>query len=242
MVREIYEHKPYTYLIGWSSLDQWYYGVRFAKGCNPDDFWVTYFTSSNRVKNLRKNIGEPDVIEIRRTFDSSNKARLWESKVLRRINAPNSKMWLNQTDNGSKFYHEGPRGSFTAEHKEKMAMAKRGKHITKEHHEKLLASRRGKKNSPEHTAAIVESRLNTHHTDATKKKMSEKRKAYCALKFPVENKKIVHKAGSDEHINNLSLKAKENWNNKTTEEQLAINIKISQAVKAYWANKKKGGS
>lgn len=37
---------PFTYLIGWSKYDKWYYGVRFAKGCNPDDLWNTYFTSS----------------------------------------------------------------------------------------------------------------------------------------------------------------------------------------------------
>ena len=32
---------PYTYLIGWKDQEKYYYGVRFAKGCEPKDLWVT---------------------------------------------------------------------------------------------------------------------------------------------------------------------------------------------------------
>lgn len=28
---------PYTYLIGWPNLNKWYYGVRYAKNCQPID-------------------------------------------------------------------------------------------------------------------------------------------------------------------------------------------------------------
>ena len=48
-----HQHTPYTYLIGWSKLNIWYYGRRTAKKCNPDEFWVTYFTSSNKVQNAK---------------------------------------------------------------------------------------------------------------------------------------------------------------------------------------------
>jgi hypothetical protein len=30
---------PYTYLIGWSNQNKYYYGVRYAKDCHPNDFW-----------------------------------------------------------------------------------------------------------------------------------------------------------------------------------------------------------
>lgn len=61
---------PYTYLVGWRSMDVWYYGVRYAKDCDPTDLWKTYFTSSKRVAEFRATNGEPDVIEVRKTFDS----------------------------------------------------------------------------------------------------------------------------------------------------------------------------
>ena len=44
------DRTPYTYLIGWSKLDKWYYGCRYGINCHPDDFWKTYFTSSNGHK------------------------------------------------------------------------------------------------------------------------------------------------------------------------------------------------
>lgn len=73
---------PYTYLIGWSKHNKWYYGVRYAKNCNPADLWKTYFTSSKYVKLFRKEYGEPDIIQIRKTFKSADKAIFWEDKVI----------------------------------------------------------------------------------------------------------------------------------------------------------------
>jgi len=90
---------PYTYLIGWSEHDLWYYGVRYAKDCDPSDLWTKYFTSSKRVKSIRAELGEPNVVTIRRTCIDADSARLWEHTVLRRIKATQSNKWLNQTDN-----------------------------------------------------------------------------------------------------------------------------------------------
>jgi rubrerythrin len=76
--------KPYTYLIGWSEHKMFYYGVRYAKNCHPDDLWKTYFTSSKYVKEFRKEHGEPDIIQIRKTFKDKRSAIDWEDKVLSR--------------------------------------------------------------------------------------------------------------------------------------------------------------
>jgi hypothetical protein len=92
---------PYTYLIGWTKLNRFYYGVRFRKGCSPEDLWATYFTSSKAVKTLRETIGEPDIIEIRKTFNDPERAREWEHKVLRRMRVSGSERWLNKTDGRS---------------------------------------------------------------------------------------------------------------------------------------------
>ena len=91
----------YTYLIGWTQHQKWYYGVRYAKNSVPTDLWKSYFTSSKHVKAFRKEHGEPDVVEVRKIFQDCDLAREWESKVLRRIKAVSDERFLNQTDNKS---------------------------------------------------------------------------------------------------------------------------------------------
>ena len=88
-------YKPYTYLIGWSSLNKFYYGVRYAKNCHPSDLWKEYFTSSKIVKKYRTLYGEPDIIEIRKTFSDMNSAIIWEQKVLKRVKVLILEKWLN---------------------------------------------------------------------------------------------------------------------------------------------------
>lgn len=92
-------YKPYTYLIGWSQLGKYYYGVRYAKNCHPDDLWQSYFTSSKNVKKFAAKHGNPDLIIIRRTFESANSAMIWENKVLKRLDARNHPKMLNATNN-----------------------------------------------------------------------------------------------------------------------------------------------
>lgn len=93
--------KPYVYLIGWKKHDLWYYGVSYKKNCHPSQLWETYFTSSSYVSETRMKFGEPDVVEIRRTFSSKEKACLWEEKVLRRMNVLKEDKWLNKNVSGA---------------------------------------------------------------------------------------------------------------------------------------------
>lgn len=93
------EYQPYTYLIGWSQYNKWYYGVQYKKNCNPIDLWVSYFTSSKYVKEFREQYGNPDIIEVRKTFNTREKAILWEQKVLLRMNVRKRDDFLNVTDN-----------------------------------------------------------------------------------------------------------------------------------------------
>lgn len=91
-------YTPYTYLIGWSHLDLWYYGVEIKTqngGANPKNLWTTYFTSSKRVAAMRKELGEPDIIQVRRTFSCRKAAVRWEQLVLHRMGVVRSKKWLN---------------------------------------------------------------------------------------------------------------------------------------------------
>jgi hypothetical protein len=92
---------PYTYLIGWKKLDIWYYGRRTAKDCHPDEFWKTYFTSSEYVSEFRKIHGEPDVIKVHKVFTDSDislrilKCINQEKRFLRRMKVVINDKWLN---------------------------------------------------------------------------------------------------------------------------------------------------
>jgi hypothetical protein len=89
---------PYTYLIGWPIHNKWYYGVRYAKKCNPSDLWITYKTSSKYVTEFVNKFGDPPIKQIRKIFTSILSARLWEEKVLHRMNVVKDERWLNRND------------------------------------------------------------------------------------------------------------------------------------------------
>ena len=105
-----YDRVPYTYLIGWTKLNVWYYGRSTRKGCDPTDLWVNYFTSSNEVKSFRKKHGEPDILEVRKVFigpESIKKCSEHEVKVIRRMRAVTKTNWLNKGNAGAEFNTSG---------------------------------------------------------------------------------------------------------------------------------------
>lgn len=208
----------YTYLIGWSKLDIWYYGVRFSSKAKPEDLWKTYFTSSRSVKKFRKENGEPDVIQIRKMFDCSKKAREWETKVITRMKLVESKRWLNQTDNTKKFYHEGPRGSFSEEHRRKLSEAAKKRKRSKEHIEALHASRRGKKLSASHREALSKANRGKILSEEHIKKLKESR-----LNDPLLHQKMSV-AGR-----NSSKKYREDKERRE---------KFKEAMRQWWAKRK----
>lgn len=132
----------YTYLIGWSKLDTWYYGVRYAKGSKPSELWRTYFTSSEYVKDFRKEHGEPDIIEIRKIFSNKEKAILWENKVLKRMDVIHNEKWLNKTNN------QAIRDGSKRVYGEPWNKGKRGFKRTKESIEKQKETITGKARGP----------------------------------------------------------------------------------------------
>lgn len=78
----------------------WYYGSEYgniSKIANPINLWHKYFTSSKHVLLTREYCGEPDIIEIRKTFNDKNSCILWEEKVLRRLKVLKHDKWLNKT-------------------------------------------------------------------------------------------------------------------------------------------------
>ena len=100
-------YTPYTYLVGWSKQDKWYYGAEYGsvvKVANPSNLWITYYTSSKEVKAFREQYGEPDVVQVRKTFKDEKSCRLWEDKVLTKLDVIHSDRWLNKRQGSSVFF------------------------------------------------------------------------------------------------------------------------------------------
>lgn len=90
--------KPFTYLLGWTIHDKWYYGVRYALNCDPSDLGSKYLSSSKYVKQFIEQYGLPDIMKIRKIFKTTKAAREWEEKVLKRMKVKSSDRWLNKND------------------------------------------------------------------------------------------------------------------------------------------------
>ena len=175
------DYIPYTYLVGWSKLDLWYYGVQYSKKANPQNLWRSYFTSSKYVRKAREQYGEPDVVEVRKTFTNKDSARLWEHKVLVRMKVRKDKRWLNQTDN-LHHYNIEPKApwnkgkSMSDEQKQKLSAINKGKTLSEEHRRKMSQAQRSRSResfvlSAEGLASIRSTHLNKPKSDSTKEKM-----------------------------------------------------------------------
>lgn len=163
---------PYTYLIKHIPTGKLYYGCRYAKGCHPTDLWTSYKTSSKLVHKLVEHYGDQSfVFEVRKTFNSVVAARVWETKVLKRMMVTKRKDFLNQTDNIS----ISP---------EAASKARKGKvgiyHISEEQKECIRKANTGLKRSDEVKKKMSDAKKGRvarnkgiPHTDETRAKMSK---------------------------------------------------------------------
>lgn len=168
----IYTHIPYTYLIGWSHHNKYYYGVQFGKNANPANLWTTYFTSSKAVKKFREQYGEPDVIQVRKCFHSKDTAIEWESKTLKRIKS--KAVFLNRTFGTVKGYKH----TFTAETKAKLSKS------FMDNYEYRCSLVRGKNNPMygRNRSGENNPRYGAHVSDETKRLISDKAKGKIVAK------------------------------------------------------------
>lgn len=142
---------PFTYLIGWSATNKFYYGVRWAKNSNPNNLWIDYKTSSKYVKRYYLENGDPDIIQVRKLFNTAKEARKFEERVLIRLNirdpfGPNSK-WLNRTTNKS-IYNEKPYER-TAEIRERLRVKAKSRPVSEETRRKISEINKGRRHSEE---------------------------------------------------------------------------------------------
>jgi hypothetical protein len=114
----------FTYLLGWSKLDRYYYGVRYKEGVTLESLGTTYFSSSTYVLKFIEEYGLPDIIEIRKVFETKQEAKSWETKVLSKLKVPNNIKYLNKSNNNC-FKNT----VMNEEIKQKISSANRGKYV-----------------------------------------------------------------------------------------------------------------
>lgn len=212
---------PYTYLIGWSKLNKWYYGVRYSEKqiANPSDLWTTYFTSSKYVKLFRSENGEPDTISVRKTFLSKEDALNYEHKILRRLKVTRKDYWLNKTDNKS-IVNDQETMIIIAQ---KVSNSLKGRIRSEEHCRNISLSKKGKKpNVSEKSKKII---FEATHTVAANNKRSKS----------IRNKIWITDGNSNKRIDKTSIIPKQ-WfigrsNFKTTfnQDRLELSSKLGLA-------------
>lgn len=198
-------YTPYTYLIGWTAHNKWYYGVRYRKGCSPSDLWVSYFTSSKHVARMRTLCGEPDVISVRATFESADVARRFEHKVLRRMKVRLDPRFLNRSEQPAFPQQKHPEHiasiakklsgqKRTAEQRANMVGSK-GKSwtLSEETKQRQSEAKKNKKFSKEHCLNIAKSATGRVQSEETRAKrrvsLSGKKKSPEHVRAVVEAKK-----------------------------------------------------
>jgi hypothetical protein len=187
------DRTPFTYSLFCSTTKQYYYGVRYGKGCHPDQLWSSYFTSSKTVSQLIEEHGRDAFeVRIRKIFNCPKKALAWEQRLLERVNAINRKDWINLS-HGTTFRHNE---TLSEETKQKMSETRKGKKLSKPR-------------DPNHTAKLVEARKHNGKaawnkgvsmSDAQKQMLSE-----LAKQRPSNRK---GKSNSEEHRQKLSAALK----------------------------------
>lgn len=131
-----------------------YIGCQYAKTASPENLWVKYFTSSNPVAEYRSVHGEPMVIKILKTFKTPEDALLYETRILKRLNASSSVTFLNlsngntgfiMTDETRQKISDSLTGVLhTDERKKNISSALSGRTWSEEHKKNFSKSRTGK--------------------------------------------------------------------------------------------------
>ena len=99
---------PYTYKLIFKPSNQYYYGVRWGKGCHPNDLWVKYFSSSKHIHKLIKEYGLGSFdYKIMKTFTNREEATEHERSLLERVNASKNGNFINKVNNMPDYTRKG---------------------------------------------------------------------------------------------------------------------------------------
>lgn len=75
----------YVYRIVCLPTNEFYYGAKYGEDANPKTFWVSYFTSSETIKDLISEYGKENFsTKIIKLFDTTEEALAYEGKLIKR--------------------------------------------------------------------------------------------------------------------------------------------------------------
>ena len=87
----------YVYVVGWTHLQTYYLGCRYAAHAQTRDLWTRYFTSSDYVRQFREAHGEPDIREVLFIGDRHEVLSL-ERECIRQYGLVDDPRWLNRAN------------------------------------------------------------------------------------------------------------------------------------------------
>ena len=211
---------PYTYFVLHIPTGKKYYGSKYGKGSNPETFWKQggYFASSVKVKTLLQEYGADSFrAEVRKIFDSPDKALNYEYRFLKKVNAVKKDDWLNENLGGEKFRHIGPvsektliklrNRKMTAESNQKRSIKLKGRVITEETRKKMSEVQKNRSEEKEQARRdkIRQHAIGRGHSDEVKQSLSKTVSETRWVNNGVEQKKV--------HINDLENALSNGWIN-----------------------------
>lgn len=236
----------YTYLVKCVPTGEYYYGVRYSIDSNPSELWKTYFTSSNLVKARIEEYGKDSFIyEIRKLFTNSSDARIWEHKVISKMNMINRPDFMNKS-NGILFSSRSNRKNHimvqiieSGKYKfvtidKAMGLIDEGKAIRKgkpksqETKDAISKSHKGKKKTKEHINKIATSQRGIRRKtweEQYGKEAAEKRKNIASKKFTGATTSLKGKTYEEILGKEKASKIKKLRSNQLTENNPSKNMK-----------------
>lgn len=227
-------YNPYTYLIRFKPTGQIYYGSSYAnnrdKIANPDQLWNSYFTSSKDIIELVSIHGKDAFdVQIRKTFNSAEKAILWENRILSKFDAKNNPLWFNKHNGNKDFKNIGHSEETKRKISEKnkgQISNKKGKTLSDSHKEKIANALKGKAKSEPHKQKCRIARLGKPHSKETKLKMSLSHKGHTVTddtkqKISRANKGVRRAPLTDEHKQKISDASKGRVQSEETKRKIS---------------------
>jgi hypothetical protein len=121
--------RPYVYYLYCKPTREFYIGCRYAKGCNPKDFWTTYFTSSKRIHELLLKYGKHSFFHYCiGEFDTREETLKLEEKLIE--NFLKNQNCLNLCKSGVKFSGVLPGTPKSLEYRKKQSERLKNKKVS----------------------------------------------------------------------------------------------------------------
>ncbi len=196
------DYKPYLYHLCWSLTDKHYIGIEYKQSntiANPDNLWVTYFTSSNHVAKYIEEHGQPDIIQVRKTFNIKQDAVDYETKLLRKLKARKNDKLLNVSEGASGF-----RGCdvMTDALKDNLSVKRKGKVACKDSNGNSIVVDKCTFDDDKTLKGI---RFNTKDSIETKIKKSHSRKKYLETNAEHDKSRRKNCSNAIKNLNSMDL-------------------------------------